>query len=451
MEPFKIKVVEPLYFTTREERKKILKQAHYNLFNISSDKVTIDLLTDSGTSAMSQFQWAKMFEGDESYAGATSFYKLEKFMQQLTSCKYIIPVHQGRAGERILFSIIGGNKKIFISNTHFDTTRANIEFNDSTAVDLLVPEALDSNSTFPFKGNIDLNKLEDTIKKYSPQTIGAIILTLTNNSMGGQPLSFHNILSTYKLAKKYKINLFLDVARFAENCYFIKKYEKGFERYKIEEIAKKIFKLCDGFLFSAKKDGLVNIGGIMGLKDKRLYEKVIQNLIITEGFITYGGLAGRDLEAIRQGIIEALDEKYLEYRINQVRFLGKKLEQLGVPVVKPFGGHAIYIDAGKLLPHIKKEEFPAQALSVAIYLEGGIRTVEIGSVMFGKNAPLELVRLAIPRRVYTNSHLEYVAKTIQNIISYKDKLCGFKIVKQPKFLRHFLAHFKPVKPASIFS
>lgn len=450
MEPFKIKVVEPIYFTTIQERKQILKKVRYNLFNIPSDKITIDLLTDSGTSAMSQFQWAKIFEGDESYAGATSFYKLEKFMQYLTNCKYIIPVHQGRAAERILFSILGGEGKIFISNTHFDTTRANIEFNKSTAIDICIPDALNPHSEFPFKGNIDLKRLELLIKKYSSPNIGAVILTLTNNSMGGQPVSFNNISETYKICKRYGINLFLDAARFAENSYFIKKYEKGFKKYPVKTIAQKIFRLCNGFLFSAKKDGLVNIGGLIGLKSEELYEKVIQNLIITEGFLTYGGLAGRDLEAIKQGIIEVLDEKYLEYRINQVRFLGEKLEQMNIPLVKPFGGHAVYINAGELLPHIKKREFPGHALACAIYLEGGIRTVEIGSVMFGDNAKLELVRIAIPRRVYTNSHLEYVAQTIGKVAQYKSKLCGFKIVKEPKLLRHFLAKFEPLRPNSIF-
>ncbi len=451
MEPFKIKMVEPIYFTTKEERKRLLEKAGYNLFNIPANKITIDLLTDSGTSAMSQFQWARMFEGDESYAGATSFYKLEKFMRKLTACKYIIPVHQGRAAERILFGILGGKEKIFISNTHFDTTRANIEFNKSLALDICTPEALDTECDFMFKGNIDIKKLEDTIKKYPHEKIGAIILTLTNNSMGGLPVSFKNIAETYKISRKYKINLFFDVARFAENCYFIKKYEKGFEKDTVETIARKIFRLCDGFLFSAKKDALVNIGGILGVKDDILHEKIVRNLIITEGFPTYGGLAGRDLEAMRQGLIEVLDEKYLEHRINQVKFLGEELAKAGIPVVKPFGGHGIFINASKFLPHIKKEEFPGQALACAIYLEGGVRTVEIGSVMFGNNAQLELVRAAIPRRVYTNSHLEYVAQTIINVAKYKHKLCGFKITKSPPLLRHFLARFKPTSKNSILS
>ncbi len=450
IEPFKIKTVEPIKFTTRDERNTILNEAGLNPFLIRAEDVLIDLLTDSGTSAMSAKQWAGILNGDEAYAGSRSFYRMEKVVRDITGLKHIIPTHQGRAAERILFSIIGGIGKVVISNTHFDTTRANVEYSGAEAVDCLVEEGKHPELIAPFKGNLDVNLLESQIKKYGRERIPIVILTVTNNSGGGQPVSMANIRATRDVCNKYEIPLFLDACRFAENAYFIKLREPGYENKSPFEIAKEMFSYVDGCTMSAKKDGLVNMGGFLAVNDDALAQQCRNLLIITEGFHTYGGLAGRDLEAIAQGLEEVLDENYLHYRIISTAYLGNKLTTIGVPIVQPPGGHAIYIDAKSLCPHIPIEQFPGQAIVCALYIEGGIRAVEIGSVMFGKYdsegnlipPPMELVRLAIPRRVYTQSHIDYVFEVIENIYTNRDKLKGVRIKYETPVLRHFTAQFE---------
>ena len=451
IEPFRIKTIEQIKFTTLEERKEILKKAFYNPFQIKAEDVIIDLLTDSGTNAMSAKQWGAMMEGDESYAGAKSFIKFEKAVQDITGFKYIIPTHQGRAAEKILFSVLGGKGKYFPNNTHFDTTRANIEFNGSEAVDLNIEEGKHTELIFDFKGNIDLIALEKFILEKGVENIPLCMLTLTNNSIGGQPVSMKNIRNTKQLLSKYKIPLFIDACRFAENAYFIKLREPGYENKTPLEIAKEIFSYADGCTMSAKKDAIVNMGGFLALNDEKLAERCKNILIITEGFPTYGGLSGRDLEAITEGLYEGLDLDYLFYRIKSTEYLGNKLFDSGIPIVMPPGGHAIYIDAKKMLPQIKSSEFPGQALACEIYEAGGIRGSEVGSVMFGKNengefvpSRLELLRLAIPRRVYTQSHIDYVIETLIEINSRKEKIKGLKITFQPEFLRHFTARFEKI-------
>lgn len=451
-EPFRIKMTEPIKVLSREEREKKIREAHYNLFLIRAEDVMIDLLTDSGTGSMSANQWSAIMLGDESYAGATSFYKFEETVKKITGFKYILPTHQGRAAERILFGLVAKKGMVIPSNTHFDTTRALIEYNEALALDLVIDEGKKPSLKHPFKGNMDLNKLEETIKKFGPESIPLCMLTITNNSGGGQPVSMENIRETKRLLSRYKIPLFIDACRFAENAYFIKKREKGYENKSILEIAQEMFSYADGCTMSAKKDGLVNIGGFLALNDEELAIRAKNMLILTEGFPTYGGLAGRDLEALAVGLNEVLDEQYLAYRIGQVEYLGKKLLEKGIPIIEPTGGHAVYIDAGALLGHIKPENYPAQALSVEFYREGGIRTVEIGSVMFGKReeagrfkpAPLELVRLAIPRKVYTMSHMDYIAEIAGVIKNKADTIRGFKITYEAPHLRHFTAHFEPV-------
>jgi tryptophanase len=450
IEPFKIKSVEPIRFTTKEERIEILKNAGYNPFMIHADDVIIDLLTDSGTSAMSAKQWAGIMDGDEAYAGSKSFYRFEKQVKKITGMKYIIPTHQGRASEKILFSIVGGKGKYFPNNTHFDTTRANIEFTGAEAVDLLNETGKHPEIKADFKGNMDVEKLIEFIKKTGRENIPLCMITITNNSGGGQPVSMQNIREVKEVCKKYDIPLFIDACRFAENAYFIKKREKGYENKSIIEIVQQIFSYADGATMSAKKDGLVNIGGFLALNDGELAMKCRNLLIVTEGFPTYGGLAGRDLEAIAQGLEEVLDESYLQYRIRSVEYLGERLVAAGIPIIEPPGGHAIYIDAKRFLPEIPPERFPGQAIVGSLYIEGGIRSVEIGSVMFGKYddqgtlipPPMELVRLAIPRRVYTQSHIDYVLEVI--IETYKDRknLRGCKIVYEAPMLRHFTARFE---------
>jgi len=449
IEPFKIKSVEAIRFTTREQREKILKDAFYNPFNIHSRDVIIDLLTDSGTSAMSSEQWARIMRGDEAYAGSRSFFRFERIVRKITGFKHIIPTHQGRAAEKILFSVLGGEGKYFPSNTHFDTTRANIEFVGSEAVDLLNEVGLHPEILADFKGNMDIELLEQFINQVGPENIPIVMLTVTNNSGGGQPVSMENIRETRRICDKYGLKLFLDACRFAENAYFIKKREKGYENKSVLEIAQEMFSYADGCTMSAKKDALVNIGGFLAMNDDELAMKCRNVLIVTEGFPTYGGLAGRDLEAIAQGLQEVLEEDYLKYRIRSVEYLGEKLVEYGIPILEPPGGHAIYLDAKRFAPHIPPEQYPGQSIVCELYLEGGIRAVEIGSVMFGKYdkdgklipAKLELVRLAIPRRVYTQSHIDYVIEVIQEVFTKREKLRGMKIVEEAPILRHFTAKF----------
>ncbi|MGD8256897.1 MAG: tryptophanase [Desulfobacterales bacterium] len=453
IEPFKIKSVEPLRFTNRKERKKILREAGYNLFNIHADDVLIDLLTDSGTSAMSAKQWAGMIEGDEAYAGSKSFYQLEQKVKDLTGFRHIIPTHQGRAAEKIIFNIMGGEDKIVPNNTHFDTTRANIEFSGAEAIDLLPTDASDPNLRGDFKGNMDLNALEDLFKQYGSDRIPLVMLTVTNNSNAGQPVSMENIRNTAQISQTHGIPFFLDACRFAENAYFIKIREPGYENKSVCEIAQEMFSYADGCTMSGKKDGLVNMGGFLAVNDDELAQKARNILVVTEGFPTYGGLAGHDLQAFAQGLDEVLDEDYLKYRIQSVSYLGKQLTQLGVPIFQPPGGHAIYIDAKAFLPHVPANEYPGQALACELYLCGGIRSCEIGSVMFGKTDPLngeitpaklEMVRLAIPRRVYTQSHMDYVVECLAKVFQKRDSINGMRIVHEPSVLRHFTAIFEPL-------
>ncbi len=452
IEPFKIKSVEPIRFTTKDERIELIKQAGYNPFLLHADDVLIDLLTDSGTSAMSSKQWAGIMDGDESYAGSKSFYRFEEAVRKITGMKFIIPTHQGRAAEKILFSIVGGPGKYFPNNTHFDTTRANIEFTGAEADDFLVEVGKHSEIRADFKGNMDTILLERFIKEKGKENIPLCMITVTNNSGGGQPVSMQNIREVKEICVKYNIPLFIDACRFAENAYFIKLREKGYANKSVLEIAQEMFSYADGATMSAKKDALVNIGGFLALNDENLAMQCRNLLIVTEGFPTYGGLAGRDLEAVAQGLEEIVDEHYLEYRIRSVAYLGEKLAAAGVPIIEPPGGHAIYIDAKRFLPHIPVEQFPGQAIVVELYVEGGIRAVEIGSVMFGKydnkgklmSPPMELVRLAIPRRVYTQSHIDYVIEVILEVFKNRNKLSGYKIVYEAPMLRHFTARFEKI-------
>lgn len=450
IEPFRIKMVEPIHFSTREQREQYLKKAHYNTFLLHSDHVIIDFLTDSGTSAMSANQWSAMMKGDESYAGAPSWEHMKKAVKHLSGYHYILPTHQGRAAERILYSYLGGKGKTFISNTHFDTTRGNIEFSGAEAIDIPIKEATIPSLIHPFKGNMDTEKLESEIKRIGPENVGSVILTVTNNSGGGQPVSMENARQIGEICRKYGVLYILDCCRIAENAYFIKQREPGFEDYTYEQIAQEMFSLADGAVMSAKKDALVNMGGFLALEDRKLAEECTNLLIITEGFATYGGLSGRDMEAIAVGLREVFRPEYLEYRIRSTQYLGEKLLELGVPLMQPFGGHAVYIDAKAFYPQIPVSEYPGQALVTEMYLVGGIRAVEIGSVMFGKYdedhnlipAPMELVRLAIPRRVYTQSHIEYVVEVFENMMANRNDVHGMKITKEPEFLRHFTAHFE---------
>ncbi len=449
-EPFKIKTVEPIRVTTEHQREFYLKKAHYNPFFLHSDDVLIDLLTDSGTSAMSAAQWSAMMSGDESYAGAKSWLRLEKEIRDLTGFEFILPTHQGRAAERILYGYLGGKDKIFISNTHFDTTRANIEFTGATAIDIPMPESSTIEFDHPFKGNLDTAKLESLIETYGAENIAAVILTVTNNSGGGQPVSMHNAKEVAAICKKHKLLFILDACRIAENAYFIRNREKGFRGKTYREIAQEMFTLADGCVMSAKKDAFANIGGFLALKNKHLAEACTNLLIITEGFVTYGGLAGRDMDAIAVGLQEIFDADYLHYRISSTAYLADHLHKMGIPLIMPAGGHAVYIDAAKLYPHIPVHEYPGQALVCELYIQGGIRCVEIGSVMFGKYdahkklipAQKELVRLAIPRRVYTQSHIDYVIEVFEEIIKTKDSIRGLRITHELELLRHFTAHFE---------
>ena len=450
IEPFRIKMVEPIRMTTEDEREKLLKKAKHNLFLLKAEDVIIDLLTDSGTAAMSAQQWSGMMIGDESYAGAKSWKKMEFTIKDLTGYKHVLPTHQGRAAERILYGCMGGEGKTFISNTHFDTTRANIEFSNAEAIDCPTEIGKKPSSKHPFKGNMNISKLISTINKRGKENIAGIILTVTNNSGGGQPVSMKNAKEVSKVCKKYNIPLIIDACRIAENAYFIKNREKEYQGYTYKKIAQKMFDLADGCTMSAKKDGIVNMGGFLALNSNKLAEKCRNELIITEGFITYGGISGRDMEAIATGLQEVFDPDYLQYRIASTTYLGEKLTKMGVPIMLPVGGHAVYIDAKTLYSHIPVDQFPGQSLACNLYLKGGIRASEIGSVMFGKKgskgelipASMELVRLAIPRRVYTQSHVDYVIEVFQEIMKNRKKAKGIKIVKEPKFLRHFTSHFK---------
>lgn len=446
-EPFKIKMVEPLKVTTEEYRKEALKKAGYNTFLLRSSDVFIDLLTDSGTGAMSDKQWAGMMMGDESYAGAKSWEHLERVVKELTGMPYILPTHQGRAAERILYGILGGKGKVFISNTHFDTTRANIEYTGATAIDIVYDEAKNPEIDSLFKGNINLEKLQELVLEHGKENIAAVIITVTNNSSGGQPVSMANIESLRKICNTYNIPLVIDGCRIAENAYFIKHREDGFINTSCEDIAKQMLRLGDAFIMSAKKDGMVNMGGLLTVKDEALSVKCKNLLIISEGFTTYGGLSGRDMEALAIGLTEVFDEDYLHYRIRSTAYLGEKLKEKGVPVVWPIGGHAVYIDAKKLYNQIPINQYPGQALVCDLYIKGGIRAVEIGSLMFGKYdseghlipATNELVRLAIPRRVYTQSHIDYVLDIFNDILELRNQTSGYKITYEPPFLRHFTA------------
>ncbi len=452
IEPFKIKSVEPIYFTTKEQRKTILENAHYNPFSIHANDVLIDLLTDSGTSAMSSNQWAGIMLGDESYAGSSSFFKFETAVRDITGMPMIIPTHQGRAAEKIIFSILGGKGNYFLSNTLFDTTRANIEFSGAEGIDLVCEEGKHPSIPAPFKGNMNVAALRSEIKRIGATHIPLVIMTITNNSGGGQPVSMQNIRETHAVCKEFGIPMFIDACRFAENAYFIKMREDGYAQKSIPEIVKEMFSYADGCTMSAKKDAFANIGGFLAMHNEELANRCRNLLIITEGFTTYGGLAGRDLEAIAIGLQEVMDENYLHYRLRTTEYLTNKLIDAGVPVMQPAGGHAVYLDAKAFLPHIPVEQYPGQALVCALYLEGGIRSVEIGSLMFGKYndqhqlipSTMELVRLAIPRRVYTQSHIDYVAEVIIEVFNNRNAITGLKITEEAPLLRHFTAKMEPV-------
>ncbi|MBX7108565.1 MAG: tryptophanase [Chitinophagales bacterium] len=450
IEPFRIKTVEPITLTTKSQRQRLLSSAHYNPFLLHSKDVIIDLLTDSGTSAMSIHQWAGIMLGDESYAGAGSWLKLQQSIHDLTGMPHILPTHQGRAAERILYGQLGGKGKIFIANTHFDTTRANIEFTGATAIDCLTPEAKDLNSEFHFKGNLDTDQLKKLIRQHGRKNIAAIILTVTNNTGGGQPVSMSNAMEVRKICDEHGLMLVLDMCRIAENSYFIHHFEKGYSAQSYEDIARLMCRLADACVMSAKKDGLANMGGFLAIKDDKVATACTNLLIITEGFTTYGGLSGRDMEAIAVGLKEVFEPGYLKYRIESTKYLGNHLYEKGIPLMHPIGGHAVYIDAKEFYHHIPVEQYPGQALVCELFLAGGIRCVEIGSVMFGKYntkgklvpATQELVRLAIPRRVYTQSHIDYVIEVFDEVYKNRSHARGLRITYEPKFLRHFTAEFE---------
>ncbi len=452
IEPFKIKTVEPLGFTTERDREGILRDAGFNLFNVAADKVLIDLLTDSGTSAMSAEQWSALMRGDESYAGARSFYRFEKIVRELTGMKEVIPVHQGRAAERILFELVGGEGKTIPNNSHFDTTRANVELSGAVALDLPSPGALDWSTPKDFKGDMDTLALEALLKEKRDQ-VPLVCMTVTNNSLGGQPVSMRNLRDVSEICVDYKVPLFLDCARFAENACLIKQREDGYSKVPVADIAREMFSYAQGCWMSAKKDALVNMGGFLALKDEELAKKARQILIIGEGFVTYGGLAGRDLEAMAVGLVEVLEEEYLQYRVRSIEYLAEGLRSAGVPIVEPPGGHGVYIDAKAFLPHIPPHEYPGQALVCELYRRGGVRAVEIGSLMFGRQrngtfepAQMELVRLAVPRRVYTQSHIDFVVEVLGDIAKRVKEIRGLRVVEAPEHLRHFTARLEPITP-----
>jgi tyrosine phenol-lyase len=452
IEPFRIKSVEPIRWTTRKQREHLLQAAHYNLFLLPADDVLIDLLTDSGTGAMSTHQWAAIMEGDESYAGSRSFDRFKNSIQDIFGYRHVIPTHQGRAAERILFGVTCRKGDIVPNNTHFDTTRANVEFVGAEAVDLVIPEGRQPSSSHPFKGNLDVAALEALIERVGSYKIPLVMLTVTNNSGGGQPVSMENVREVHAVCKRHGIPLYFDACRFAENAWFIKLREKGYESKTPKQIAQEMFRYGDGCTMSAKKDGMANIGGFLCTNDDLLAQQEKDLLILTEGYPTYGGLAGRDLEAIAVGVQEALEEDYLRYRIASTAYLGNHISSQGVPIVQPPGGHAIYLDARAFLPHIPADQFPAVALAAELYLQGGIRSVEIGTLMFkptpGAAAPMDLVRLAIPRRVYTQSHIDYVVEVILEVWKHRENILGMRLTYEAPFLRHFTAHLEPVPVAA---
>ncbi len=445
IEPFRIKSVEPIRWTTREEREELLRAAHYNLFLLPADDVLIDLLTDSGTGAMSTHQWAAIMEGDESYAGSRSFDHFRESIREIFGYRHVIPTHQGRAAERILFGVMCKSGDVVPNNTHFDTTRANVEFVKAEAVDLVIAEGKQPDVIHPFKGNMDVPALEALIKRVGRERIPLVMLTVTNNSGGGQPVSMQNAREVSQVCRRNKIPLYFDACRFAENAYFIKLREPGYESKTPLQIAQEMFSYGDGCTMSAKKDGMANIGGFLCTNDDLLAQQEKDLLILTEGYPTYGGLAGRDLEAIAVGLQEALQEDYLRYRIVLTAYLGNHIAEQGVPIVQPPGGHAVYLDARAFLPHIPPDQFPGVALAAELYLAGGIRSVEIGSLMFGAAAKMDLVRLAIPRRVYTQSHIDYVVEIILEVWKKRKQIQGMKLTYEAPFLRHFTARLEPVE------
>jgi len=450
-EPFRIKMVEPIRLITKEARTNAIQTAGYNLFNLRAEDVFIDLLTDSGTGSMSQYQWAAMMAGDESYAGAKSYFRLSKVMHELFGFEYFVPTHQGRAAENILVNLLVKPGNSIPSNMHFDTTEGNIRAGNAIPVNLVNEDAYDPSIIHPFKGNMDVNKLREFIKKTGPENIPFGSITITNNAGGGQPVSLENIRKVSEVYHEFGILFFIDACRFAENSFFIKQREPGYQNRTILSIVQEIFQYADGAWMSAKKDALVNIGGFLAVRDSNLHQKICNELILREGFISYGGLAGRDLEAIAVGLEEGIEEDYLSYRVNQTAYLAENLLEGGIPIMEPAGGHAVYLDAGRLMNHVPQHQFPGQALAVALYVEGGIRGVEIGSVMFAHPDPitgklihprLELVRLAIPRRVYTQSHLDFVAQTAIEVKTKKEDYRGFEFTYAPELLRHFTARFR---------
>jgi tryptophanase len=450
IEPFRIHAVEPIRLTTRAERLTAVEAAGYNLFNVHAEDVLIDLLTDSGTGAMSRDQWAAIQHGDESYAGSPSWYTFLASVQELFPFRHVIPTHQGRAAEKILFSTIAGPGKVIPNNTHFDTTRANVEATGAEALDLVIAEGREPATIHPFKGNMDVEALERLLAERAAD-VPVVFVTITNNSGGGQPVSLRNLRAVRAVCDRHGVPLFLDACRFAENAWFIHEREEGQSGRSIPDIVREMASLADGMTMSAKKDGLANIGGWLAMNDDALAERCRTLLILTEGFVTYGGLAGRDLEAIAQGLREVVSEDYLRYRIRSTAYLGDALAATGVPVVQPFGGHAVYIDARALLPHIPPLAYPGQALAVALYVEGGIRGCEIGTVMFGRHpdgtetaGPMDLVRLAIPRRTYTQSHIDYTIEVVRAVAARAGELPGYRIVSEPAALRHFTARFAPL-------
>jgi tryptophanase len=455
IEPFRIHSTQAIHLPGRDEREQALQRAGFNLFGLHADEVIIDLLTDSGTGAMSAKQWAGMMVGDESYAGSPSFYRFLDTVQSITGLPEIIPTHQGRAAERILFSVLVKEGDVVPNNTHFDTTRANVEYQQAEARDLVIAEGRDPSSTHPFKGNMDVEALEQTIAEVGVERIPLVMVTITNNSGGGQPVSIENLRAVREVCRRNGIPFYLDACRFAENAWFIKLREPGYEDHTPRQIASEMFSLADGCTMSAKKDGLANIGGFLAMRDPSVAAACRNLLILTEGFPTYGGLAGYDLEAIAQGLEEVLDEEYLRYRIRSTEYLAEKVAAAGVPIVRPAGGHAVYLDAKAFLPHIPASEYPAQALAVELYRDGGVRGVEIGSVMFGAvqddgsevPAAMELVRLAIPRRTYTQSHIDYVGEVVLSVAEHAESISGYRIVEQAPWLRHFTAKFEPLATA----
>ncbi|UCE25868.1 MAG: tryptophanase [Candidatus Zixiibacteriota bacterium] len=456
-EPFRIKSVEPIKLLDRAAREEKIVEAHYNIFKIDAADIYIDLLTDSGTAAMSNRQWAALMMGDESYAGARSFRRFEEVVKGIFHKQFVIPCHQGRSAENMMFSTVVKPGQYVLNNTHFDTTRGNTQHKGGIAVDLPCPE-VDAPVPLPFKGDMDTERLEKFIKEHGTDSIAMVIMTVTSNSVGGQPVSMKNIKKVSAICKKHNLPFFFDCARFAENCFFIRRDEPGYAEKSIREIAGEMFDACDGVMMSAKKDGLANIGGFIALNDEELYQKLTNLMILIEGFPTYGGLAGRDMEVLAVGLLEVMDLDYLSHRVDQVHYFGEVLKEAGMPIVEPTGGHAVFVDAGQFLPHIPPEQFPGQSLTVAFYVEGGIRIVEIGSLMFGgkdpvtgekMTAPRELVRMALPRRVYTNSHLDYIGETAARIAAGKEMLRGYKISYQSPFLRHFTCKMEAIPEENV--